>query len=204
MSLKNVKNILFDLGGVIYDIDPMRTQKAIRALLPHENAVEIYSKTQQIEAISLYETGKMDTPTFIAALRAELNLSATDKEIADAWNALLVGLVDGRIQQLELLRPNYNLALLSNTNDLHYTEIWNDCEPVYAQMQRCFFSFKMGMRKPNTDIYETVLAEMGWNREETIFVEDSPPNLEGARSIGLPVFPIHQLTDFEVLVERLK
>ena len=61
MSLKNVKNILFDLGGVIYDIDPMRTQKAIRALLPHENAVEIYSKTQQIEAISLYETGKMDT-----------------------------------------------------------------------------------------------------------------------------------------------
>lgn len=203
MNPDKIKNILFDLGGVIYDIDPARTQKAIEALLTNQEEVLFYSKSRQIEAISLYEIGAIETPEFIAAVRKELNLSGSDEQITDAWNALLTGLVDGRVKQLESLAKHYNMALLSNTNALHFDAIWADCQPVYAQMQRCFFSFQMGKRKPNADIFETVIAEMGWKKEETIFVEDSPPNIAGAQAIGLPVFPIHQLSDFERLVERL-
>ncbi len=203
MRPEKIKNILFDLGGVIYDIDPAQTQKAIEALLTNKDDIHFYSKTRQIEAISLYETGAIETPEFITSVRNEFALSATDQQIKDAWNALLTGVVEGRVQQLERLQKHYSLALLSNTNSLHFEAIWEDCQPIYTQMQRCFFSFKMGMRKPNADIFETVIAEMGWKKEETIFVEDSPPNIAGAQAVGLPVFPIHQLSDFDILVDLL-
>lgn len=197
------KNILFDLGGVIYDIDPQLTQNAIQALLPSNELATFYSKTSQISAISDYEMGKMDTPTFIRKVKEELGLEVHDKVIADAWNALLVGLVEGRVAQIQSLKGKYNLALLSNTNDLHFTYIQKDCQPIYDLMDRCFFSFLMGMRKPNADIFEKVLTEMNWKREETLFIEDSPPNILGAEAIGLPVFPIRALSDFEELMVYL-
>ncbi len=196
-----IKNILFDLGGVIYDIDPLRTQRAIEALIPEGDKVHFYSKTRQIAAVSLYESGKISTAEFIQTVRATLSLQATDLQIIEAWNALLVGVVKGRVEKLDYLSQYFNLALLSNTNELHYDTIFEDCQPVYAQMQQCFFSFQMGMRKPNAEIFEAVLSAMQWEKEETLFVEDSPPNIEGAIAVGLSVFPINALSDFDHLVD---
>lgn len=201
--MTKIKNVLFDLGGVIYDIDPKITQDRLQSLLPASSNLTIYSKTAQISAISDYEMGLIDTDTFIQQVKKELNLDVSDDVIAEAWNALLLGLVEGRIAQIQSLKEKYNLALLSNTNELHYNFIQADCQPIYDLMDKCFFSFHIQMRKPNADIFETVLAEMGWEREETIFVEDSPPNIEGAKAIGLPVFPIHKLSDFEELMTFL-
>lgn len=198
-----IKNILFDLGGVIYDIEMRRTQAAMEQLLGKEMGLTLFSKTTQQEIISLYEMGKISTADFIEELRKQFGIDATDKQIADAWNAILIGVIPGRVALLEQLKPHYNLALLSNTNDLHYEYIYSACVPVYAQMQQCFFSCKMGMRKPNADIFETTLATLGWKKEETIFVEDSPPNILGAKSIGLPVFPIEKDGDFERLIAEM-
>lgn len=199
----SIKNILFDLGGVIYDIEMRRTQDAMERLLGKEMGLTLFSKTTQQEIISLYEMGKITTTDFINELRKQFGIHATDKQIADAWNAILIGVIPGRVELLEQLKPHFNLALLSNTNDLHYAYIYAECAPVYAQMQQCFFSCKMGMRKPNADIFETTLATLGWKKEETIFVEDSPPNILGAKNIGLPVFPIEKEGDFERLIAEM-
>jgi putative hydrolase of the HAD superfamily len=192
-----IKNILFDLGGVIYDIEMQRTQVAMERLLGHEMGLTLFSKTTQQEIISLYEMGKISTADFMAELRQQFGIKGTDAQIAEAWNAILIGVIPGRVAFLSELKQHFNLALLSNTNDLHYEYIYAECVPVYAEMQQCFFSCKMGMRKPNSDIFENTLATLGWKKEETLFVEDSPPNLEGARKIGLPVFPIEKEGDFE-------
>ncbi len=198
-----IKNILFDLGGVIYDIEMRRTQDAMERLLGKEMGLTLFSKTTQQEIISLYEMGKISTADFIEALRKQFGINGTDAQIAAAWNAILIGVIPERVARLEQLKAHFNLGLLSNTNDLHYEYIYAECVPVYAQMQQCFFSCKMGMRKPNADIFETTLAALGWEKEETIFVEDSPPNILGAKNIGLPVFSIEKEGDFERFVAEM-
>ncbi len=199
-----LKNILFDLGGVIYDIEMSRTQEAMEALMGKEMGLTLFSKTTQHALISLYEMGKISTSEFLSELRKQFGVNATDAQIAAAWNAILIGVIPGRVELLQQLKPHFNLALLSNTNELHYAYIHAECVPVYAQMQQCFFSCKMGMRKPNPDIFEATLAALGWQTEETLFVEDSPPNILGARNVGLATFPIEKEGDFEQFVQEVR
>lgn len=198
------KNLLFDLGGVIYDIEFPRMMAAFNTFERDVNAPHLFSKTAQHDLVSLYEVGKISTTEFIHALRDTFGLKATDEQIKDAWNALLIGVIEGRIAQLAHLKEKYNLALLSNTNFMHYEYILPACEPVYEHFQRCFFSCYMGMRKPDAESFEFVLKEMGWKVEETLFIEDSPPNIEAARKIGLEVFVINNPTDFETFFETYK
>ena len=196
-----IKNILFDLGGVIYDIEMQRTQAAMEQLLGHKMSVTLFSKTTQQEIISLYEMGKISTPDFLSELRKQFGIKGSDAEISVAWNALLIGVIPGRIEFLRQLKPHFNLALLSNNNELHYEHIYAACAPVYAEMQQCFFSCKMGMRKPDALIFDKTLATLGWEKAETMFVEDSPPNIQAAKDFGLPVFAIEKAGDFERFME---
>lgn len=196
-TAKPIKNILFDLGGVIYDIEPAHTQKAIERLLNTDAAQDMFTKSFQMDFVSDYEIGKISTQRFVEEIRNAYQLTDADAAIEDAWNALLIGVIPGRVDFLNKLKQKYPLALLSNTNELHLAYIWDDCVPVFDTMQQCFFSCKIGMRKPNADIFEYTLHQMGWNAEETLFIEDSPPNIAGAKAIGMPVFEIHSLADFQ-------
>jgi putative hydrolase of the HAD superfamily len=198
------KNLLFDLGGVIYDIEFPRMMAAFEAFERDINALHLFSKTAQHDLVSLYEVGAISTEAFIQRLRETFGLKATDTQIKDAWNALLIGVIEGRLAQLTHLKGKYNLALLSNTNMMHYEYIFAECEPIYAQFQRCFFSPLIQMRKPDLACFEFVLREMGWKVEETLFIEDSPPNIEAARSMGLEVFVINNPSDFEAFFEQYK
>lgn len=198
------KNLLFDIGGVLYDIDFPRMMAAFETFEREINAPHLFSKTAQHELVSLYEVGKISTEEFIKSLRETFGLKATDAQIKDAWNALLIGVFEGRLEQLTHLKEKYNLAVLSNTNFMHYEYILPACEPLYEQFQKCFFSPFIQRRKPDLECFEFVLAEMGWKVEETLFIEDSPPNIEAARSMGLAVFVINNPADFEAFYAQYK
>lgn len=202
-DFSHIKHLLFDLGGVIYDIDPKRTEQAIQSLLPPGSKQSIYSKTHQLDLISDYEIGKISTEEFIQQLQSQLAIQADSETLKQAWNAMLIGIVPGRLAQLAALAKQYDMALLSNTNELHLSHIYEESKAVFGQMSHCFFSNKIGRRKPNPDCFEFVLAKLGWDIRETLFVEDSPPNIAGAERIGLAVFPILQLSDFDLMVSHL-
>lgn len=200
---KPLKNLLIDLGDVLYKIDMKLTLDAFQALRPADTGPIMYSKQNQHEAFSLLETGKIDAEAFSKALSEAYHLEGSPDKIIEAWNALLIGLIPGREEQIPQLAKHYNLALLSNTNQPHYEAFIDECREVFTHFQRIFLSYEMGMRKPDAEIYEAVLKEMNWKAEETLFLDDSINNIKGADSVGLQTFWVEEVHMFDELIPQL-
>jgi glucose-1-phosphatase len=182
-----IKHLLFDLGGVLYDIDLGLTRQAFADLTPLNLSDTFFTKKGQHEIFSQFEVGEMSGQTIKAA-----------------WNKMLLGLVPHRVEQLQILKEKYPVALLSNNNALHFEYLYADCLPLFHEFDQLFFSHIIKKRKPDVESYYFTLDKLGWKAEETLFIEDSPPNLAGARAAGLQVFPIQELADFEVFFEQYK
>lgn len=173
--------IIFDLGGVLYGIDPPRTVAALaalagpraRLLAPHDPLFE------------RLDLGHVDAHAFRGELRSALDTTADDAALDAAWNALLLGPIAGREEQVRALAAHYRIALLSNTNAIH-AEVWGpQCAPIFAHMEQTFFSFELGLRKPDAAIYRHALDRMGLDASRTLFVDDLPANVAGAQRLGM-------------------
>jgi putative hydrolase of the HAD superfamily len=185
-----VKNIIFDLGGVIIDIDYNLAAKAFKDLgiVDFDN---FYSKAKQSTLFDDFEKGFISNEDFRVQLRSYLPSSITDLQIDNAWNAMLLGIPASRIDFIQQIAAKYRIFLLSNTNRIHIEAftIYNDekfgkgyFESIF---EYCYFSSDIGMRKPDAEIFEFVLSENGLLKEETIFIDDSIQHIDGALKIGL-------------------
>jgi HAD superfamily hydrolase (TIGR01509 family) len=176
-----IRNIIFDLGGVLYAIEPARTVAGLKALAG-PRARDMAMDDPLFLAL---EMGTITPATFRHELRIALDSQATDAQLDAAWNALLLGLIAGRTEAVRAFSQRYRVALLSNTNSIHQV-IWGpQCAEMFGSMERIFFSYDMGMRKPDAVIYEHVLATMGMDPAETLFVDDGAINIVGAQAVGL-------------------
>lgn len=184
-----IKNILFDLGGVLYHIDYNLTIKAFEKL-GIDNFHKHFSQQQQNNLFDRLETGRVSSEEFISEMKVLLP-KCSDKQIIDAWNALLLEIPQENIQLLEKLSKKYKLYLLSNTNSIHMERIneqlykkynFKNLNPLFDTV---FLSHEIGMRKPNTDTFEYVLDEAGINANETLFIEDSIQHIESANNVGI-------------------
>lgn len=200
----SIKHLLFDLGGVLYDIDLGLTRQAFADLTPLNLSDTFFTKKGQHEIFSQFEVGDMSSQTFLTQMKELLQTPADEQTIKAAWNKMLLGLVPNRVEQLQILKEKYPIALLSNNNAVHFEYLYADCLPLFHQFEQLFFSHIIKKRKPDVESYYFTLDKLGWKAEETLFIEDSPPNLAGARAAGLQVFPIHELADFEVFFEQYK
>jgi HAD superfamily hydrolase (TIGR01509 family) len=187
-------HLLFDFGGVIIDIDYDRTPAAFRRLSRAGSTVE-YSQANQAVLFDELETGRISTAEFRDALRNLYELDATDDEIDAAWHALLLEVPAERLALIgELRRQGHQTALLSNTNQLHITEINRRLAQQYGFkngiadcLDRVFYSQEVGLRKPGEAIFHHALREMNWQPADTLFIEDSPQHIATARRLGLRV-----------------
>ena len=187
-------NLLFDFGGVLIDIDYDRTPEAFRRLSRTGRAAE-YTQASQAELFDQFETGHISTVEFRAGLRAAYDLDATDAQIDAAWHALLLDVPAERLALLgELRRAGHATALLSNTNALHIAEINRRLARQYGFkngiadcLDRIFYSYEVGWRKPGEEIFRHALREMNWQPADTLFIEDSPQHVATARRLGLRV-----------------
>lgn len=193
MDLTGIKNIIFDLGGVILDIDYNLTIQAFEALdLPNIKAQ--YSKMSQSDVFDKIETGAISPAEFRNMIRELSSKDLSDQEIDTAWNALIQHLPQGRIELLEQLKKDYRLFLLSNTNEIHYqdyTEVIkreNGIEGLEPLFEKTYLSHEMGLRKPDPKIFEVVLAENNLKPEETLFIDDSPQHIESAKTLGIKAY----------------
>jgi len=193
--MKNSKAIIFDLGAVILNINYQNTiDEFIK--LEVKNASTFYSKKVQTDLFNQIETGKITAEKFLTELQRETK-NATIKQVTDAWNAMLLDLPEDRLELIKALKKEYRIYLLSNTNEIHIDAIkeqlgdkkWNGFSNLFDKM---YLSHEVGMRKPNTEVFEHILVEQKLKAEEVFFIDDSPQHIEGAKKLGIKT---HHLLD---------
>ena len=196
-----IKNILFDLGGVLYHVNYGLTIEAFEKL-GIKNFHEHFSQQQQNSLFDRLETGKISDDGFIKEMKTLLP-NCGREEIINAWNALLIGFPQENFQLLKDLSKKYRLFLLSNTNSIHVNRInkllYNDynLKSLEILFEKVYLSHKIGMRKPNCEIFEWVLKDAGILAQETLFIEDSIQHIKSANKVGIQ-------TQFWVSNEPLK
>ena len=188
--MNTFKNIIFDFGGVIIRIDYNRIPAAFSEA-GLEGFDRIYSKLHQTTLFDDFEKGMISDRKFRKKLRDIAGVALSDSQIDHAWNAMLIDIPRENIDVLLKLRQSYRIFLLSNTNSIHekaFTEIMmrdygkNILEEVF---EKIYYSHNLSMRKPEPAIFEKVLEENNLLAEETLFVDDSPQHIEGAKKAKL-------------------
>jgi glucose-1-phosphatase len=188
--MQGIKNIIFDLGGVILNIDYQLTNDAFTKL-GVKNFNELYSQFKGSSLFNGLETGHVSTAEFLAEMHKHVPETVTDAQLTAAWNAMLLDFPLQRLQLLQQLRQHYSLYLLSNTNAIHLEEFnrllqeSRGIPSLSSFFDRAYYSHEMGQRKPDKAAYQIVLDENGLNAAETVFIDDLLPNIEGAKAAGL-------------------
>ncbi|MBV9575025.1 MAG: HAD family phosphatase [Gammaproteobacteria bacterium] len=185
-----IKNIIFDLGGVIINIDYKKTANAFRKF-GSISFDEVYNQNKQDFFIDDYEIGKISSEKFRSILKYKLGISISDSEFDNAWNAMLLDLPPSRLEFIKKLRSEYKVFLFSNTNDIHLKEVFNICQKqngfaaFHDFFDKEYYSNILGKRKPHAEAFLHILHENGLNAHETLFIDDSLQHILGARAVGL-------------------
>lgn len=193
----SIKNIILDLGGVILNIDYQLTINAFKSL-GARGTDELFMHIEQHDLVSRYETGQLSTTDFRQLLQSKLQIKTNAQVFDQAWNAMLVDLPKERLAYILQLKKKYNLFLFSNTNELHLIKFNQICREEYGiysfddYFNKMYYSHTLGYRKPDPQGFHAIITENNLSIFETLFVDDSLTNIEGARSIGLNAHHITQ------------
>lgn len=195
-SLTGIHNLLFDLGGVIIDLDQQQCVDALAALGDTQAANMLGLYGQQGEFMKL-EAGEISAADFLAYMHRRIGRDGvSDHDIVDAINAFLVGIPVERLQLLRQLRSRYRVMMLSNTNPIMFDTKIADCFAqegltVEDYFDDIFLSYRLKACKPNAEIFEKVIASSHIVPQETLFFDDSQKNLDAAAALG---FKTHLVT----------
>lgn len=200
--MHQIKNIIFDLGGIFINIDFAKTEQAFTDL-GISNFNDFFTQHHASELFELLETGKISPVEFCETFRLETNSRVTDEQIITAWNALLLDFPKERIQWLQQIGKNYNIFLFSNTNQIHYDAFMADFktqtgfDDFNSFFIKAYYSQEMGLRKPYPESFLYIINEQQLNPAETLFIDDTIKNIEGAKAVGLQT--IHLVKPLTVL-----
>lgn len=181
-----IKTIIFDFGDVFINLDKTATQSALSKFDKNYSP----QKIQQIN--NTYEIGKLSTVEFINTLKSHFP-KATDTEIIDAWNSILLDFPVHRLNFIKklALEKQYQLVLLSNTNELHINWIKQNVS-FYEEFKSCFDAFYLSheitLRKPNPEIFTFVLNNHQIQPKETLFIDDTKENTDAAKALGIHIW----------------
>lgn len=182
------KTLIFDFGGVLYNIDYYASTRKFAKL---SDLPELFANMPQMKILDLpseFEKGNITEQEFRDFLRKEYHLNASNDEIDKAWNSMLLGIKPDSISFIKSLKDKYQLILLSNTNSIHYEYFKNECKDLLNLFDHTIFSYHTGMRKPDVDIYNFALNQASCLPQESIFFDDTKSNLIGAQKAGMNVF----------------
>lgn len=185
--------ILFDLGAVLLNIDYHLTSKAFENLGIKQFDL-YFSRSIQKPLFDNYEKGLMDELTFCEGIRVGSGLNLSNQQIINAWNAMLLDFPETRIKMLYELAKKFDLYLLSNTNYTHimYYENYLQSKFGFKNLSHLFkkeyYSYKIGMRKPDKEIFEWVLNENNLIPESVFYLDDSIQHIEGAKKTGIDAY----------------
>ena len=189
--MQNIKNIIFDYGNVIFEINFKNAQTAF-ARLGIENVENFFSHKKHNTLFDDFEVDNISPADFRAKIRVMANnLNLSDSQIDDAWNSLLIGVSGNNHQVLLEVKQRYRTFLLSNNNQIHYNWIIAYLNREFGlknyqnYFEKAYFSQQMRLRKPNVAIFNQVIKENNLDPAQTLFIDDSPQHVEGAKKAKL-------------------
>ncbi len=189
-----MKNIIFDFGGVICDLDISRTVEKFKEFGPAKAEFSGNPEEQDRQfgqLVSSYETGLIGSQQFRDAIRNHYQHPPSDAAIDEAWNALLVGIPEPRVRLLESIRDKYRIFLLSNSNEIHHQKYRQEFQQKFGYrdfdelFEKVYFSYLLHLKKPDPAIFKLVLNENKLDPAETLFIDDTLMHVESARQLGI-------------------
>jgi FMN phosphatase YigB (HAD superfamily) len=204
-----VKNIILDLGGVLLNLDYDLMAKNLADL----GILDVFSKQKQTGFMDDWEEGKFNEAHFLTELKKLGNLYDSDSElkIKNAWNSILLDFPRHRLELLQNLQSKYRLFLYSNTNEIHIKSFekslkdTHQVDGLHLFFEKVYYSNILGIRKPKPEGFLKILNENSLLAEETIFIDDSPQHIEGAKNAGITSYYLDLYSqDIHSLLKDLK
>lgn len=184
-----IKNIIFDLGGVVLNIDFQASANAFQNL-GIKDFESLYSRAVQNSLFVDLEMGIISPIEFRHKIRMMSKLPLSDVQIDNAWNAIILDFPKDRLELIKRITEHYSCYLLSNTNKIHYDAYQDDLrlnhsiDGLESLFLKTWFSHNLKMRKPNLDIFEFAINDANIISDETLFIDDSIQNIESAKKLG--------------------
>ncbi|WP_455497805.1 HAD family hydrolase [Coprobacter sp.] len=204
--MKGIKTIIFDLGGVLMDLNKQRCINAFK----HLGFTDIQEYLGEYEQKGMFmdlEDGTISAPEFRDKIRNHIGKPVTDQQIDDAFNLFLVGIPDYKLTMLLELRKKYQVFMLSNTNPV----MFEGRIPELFKMQggsisdyfdKFYLSYQLGATKPKPIVFEKIIADAKILPEETLFLDDSRRNIEAARTLGFKIYLTAPQEDFTSIFKQ--
>ena len=202
---KNIKNIVFDLGGVLIDLD---FKSAINGLQKagFTNVKEQLQAFDREGIFQKFELGEISADEFRASIRENSNVSLTDEEVDSLWNLMLLESPREKLELILDLRSKYMVYLLSNTNSIHWDYV---CKNAFNYrgfrmddyFEETFLSYEMHLAKPDKAIFEKMLNDANLLPEETLFIDDLEANCKAAEEVGIHAHHYHIGDDLSKIFE---
>jgi putative hydrolase of the HAD superfamily len=200
------RNLILDLGGVILKVDYLQIAKTFDKY-NIKDFEKIYTQTKQISLIDDFEEGRITIKAFRDGLRQLLNQDISDTVIDEAWNSMVLDFFPDIMTTLDTLQQKYNLYLFSNTNDLHISHF----RPLWTKQlgydffekffKKYYLSHEIHLKKPKIESFSFILDDENLKAEETLFIDDTQHNVEGAINAGLKGY---WLTNGQTLAQLLQ
>jgi epoxide hydrolase-like predicted phosphatase len=202
------KAIIFDLGNVLLPIELSLTYEAFASFSSLSSA-DIASRIIENQLWVPYESGQQSDQEFREFLRTKLQLTISDADFDEAFSALLLDFHAGVYEWMFTLRSQFHLVLLSNTSSIHadrFTKVslGPKGQNLFSLFHHVYYSFEMGLVKPDSAIYQQVLNEQGFSAEEVLFFDDNVANINSAKSMGIPSFlvdPSRSLSQIQEILD---
>ncbi|OFY45123.1 MAG: hypothetical protein A2X18_14430 [Bacteroidetes bacterium GWF2_40_14] len=201
-----IKNIIFDLGGVIVRLDKNACIESFRKL-GFDDFGRILNEFVQKGPFLDFELGLITEDEFRSFIRDNIKNKVTDSEIDQAMSDFLVEIPTKKLQTISRLKNRYNIFLLSNTNPIAMKAVKPFFETEGKKMEdyfhRMFLSYQMKMAKPDAGIFAKVLEDASIDANETLFIDDGPANLASASLLGYKTLLATQESDLETAIRNM-
>jgi FMN phosphatase YigB (HAD superfamily) len=187
--MMQIKNILFDLGGVLLNINYLNTIEAFKELGVIEFG-DVYSQFKQDKTSELFEMGLISNDDFRDHIRTYSSVPLTNSQIDKAWNSMLLDFPPERFEMLSTLKKKFNLFLLSNTNAIHKDVFIKDINAQIYPLNfddyfvKAYYSHEIKLKKPSIDVFKYVIKDQDLNPKETLYIDDSFQHIETAKSLS--------------------
>lgn len=207
MNKGNIKAIIFDMGGVIVDLDIEDCKRAFKEYLGYYRIDELIDPCHQKGIYGDLEEGKISGDEFRRIVLQDSDPGALAENVDKAMWHILTGISPYKVEMLKRLSESYDLYLLSNNNPVclpRAKAIFEDAGiPLEKIFRKCFYSFEMKALKPSKAFYKAVVREIGIPAEQMFFIDDSQKNVDGAIAAGLPAVYYEPGTDLEALINNV-
>jgi glucose-1-phosphatase len=193
--IQGIRNIIFDLGGVVVNIDPERSYRQM-SNLANIPQTELLRKINNDPLFEQFEKGLIDRNQLYNHVLSLAENPFNQPDFEKAWNAMIVDIPQKNLGLIKRLKNNCRVFALSNTNEIHIEHVNGLMQKHYGKpnlntwFENVYLSFEVGMVKPHRKFFEFVLHKNDLNPSETLFIDDTQQHVEAAKNLGIQVMTV--------------